>query len=135
LLVLLPAEFLLPTVAGRRSDATRASFLAALGRKAEAESLLKRLLADSFRDHHIAYALGAAYAQLGNSDQAVGWLQKAAEWGFVCYPWYVRDTLLRPLEKARGFETLRQNLRKTWEINKARFGSRTEAAAGRQNRN
>jgi eukaryotic-like serine/threonine-protein kinase len=120
-----------PTMAGRRSDAARASFLAALGRKAEAESLLKPLLADSFRDHHIAYALGAAYAQLGNNDQAVGWLQKATEWGFICYPWYARDTLLRPLEKDSRFETLRENLRKTWEINKARFGSRTEALAGR----
>ena len=55
-----------PSVAGRTSDAARASLLAALGRKEEAEAVLKPILTMAYRDHHTSYYLGVAFAQLGN---------------------------------------------------------------------
>jgi eukaryotic-like serine/threonine-protein kinase len=116
-----------PTIGGRRTDAARASFLAATGRRAEAESLLKAVLEYDYPDHHAAYAIGATYAQLGNSEGAVRWLNQAAKSGFICYPWYERDTLLEPVRKDPAFQQLRARLRSTWEANKERFGSHATA--------
>ena len=116
-----------PTVAGRRFDAARAGMLAAMGRKEEAESLLKRIAGSTYRDHHLSYSLGVAFAQLGNSGEAIRRLQDAADSGFVCYPWYARDPLLKPLDGERDFDNLLARLRNDWEANKARFGSHARA--------
>ena len=101
--------------------------LAAWGRKQEAEALLKPILATAYRDHHTSYSLGVAFAQLGNRGEAIRRLQEAAESGFVCFPWYARDPLLKPLEGDRRFHMVLGRLRKDWEANKARFGSHTDA--------
>jgi tetratricopeptide (TPR) repeat protein len=49
----------------RRAQATLASFLAADGRTTEAAELIDVVIAGSYMDHHVAYSLGAACAQLG----------------------------------------------------------------------
>jgi TolB-like protein len=115
------------TVAGRSADASRASILAAIGRKAEAQELLNTLTSTTYRDHHLAYGIGAAYAQLGNAPDAMRWLRKAVNEGFVCYPWYARDILLKPLAGDAEFKRLMQQMRSKWEENKARYGSKTQA--------
>ena len=51
-------------------------------------------------DHHVAYSLGAAWAQLGDVRASVRWLQQAADTGFPCYPWLLHDTLLDPVRRA-----------------------------------
>ena len=50
-------------------------------------------------DHHVAYSLGAAYAQLGRMAESRAWLDRSVATGFACYPWYVRDPLLEPLRR------------------------------------
>lgn len=56
-------------------------------------------LTDS-RDHYVAYSLGAAYAQLGDTDQADRWLRTAVDTGFPCLPFFESDPLRRRSEFA-----------------------------------
>jgi hypothetical protein len=62
-------------------------------------------------DHHLAYSVGAAYAQLGMIDESTAWLQRAAATGFSCGPWFARDPLLAPLRVNAGFRRLLDQLR------------------------
>ena len=58
---------------------------------------IRAVLESGYMDHHVAYALGAAEAQLGRPAEAVKWLRSAADTGFPCYQWMERDTLLDPI--------------------------------------
>lgn len=123
------AELHADTAGGKVADAVRASFLAARGQRREAETLLASATARELKSHHLDYAVGVTYAQLGNQVEAVRWLRAAANAGFVCYPWYARDPLLKPLRGYPPFEQLEDDLRKNWETAKVRFGSHTTAPA------
>jgi DNA-binding winged helix-turn-helix (wHTH) protein/TolB-like protein len=98
-----------------------ASFLAARGARAEAQSLLQEVVAAPETFHHASYSVGAAYAQLGNRAQARLWLVRAAETGFPCYPWYDLDPLLKPLSGDPEHQRFLAGLKKTWEAAKARY--------------
>lgn len=50
------------------------------GRLDELEKQLKRLLEQVDRNHELAYAVASAYANLGDRDRAVDWLERAYEW-------------------------------------------------------
>jgi serine/threonine-protein kinase len=123
-----------PSIGGRRVDALRAAFLAATGKHDEARRLLAVLVSLDYRDHHTAYGIGSAYAQLREPAAAVSWLRRAAEWGFVCYPWYVYDPLLDPLRSDAEFRRLTGELETAWEANKARLGSTLAIRHGRDAR-
>ena len=89
---------MLETLAGHRSASTAAragaalaGVLAALGETTRANEHLQRVLAGKYRDHHVAYGLGAAYAQLGDQASALQWLHVAADTGFPCAPWFDAD--------------------------------------------
>lgn len=105
----------------RRSQATLASFLAAEGEPARARALIDQVAASSYMDHHVAYGLGAAYAQLGQPADARQWLAESARTGFPCYPWYVRDPLLDPLREDSAFRAFLAGLREEWIANRARY--------------
>ena len=64
-----------PAVARARSAS--ASFAAAGGDRARAERLIAEVLRDGYMDHHVAYSLGVAYAQLGRMAEADRWLERA----------------------------------------------------------
>jgi TolB-like protein/Flp pilus assembly protein TadD len=104
-----------------RAQATLASFLAARGERVRAEELLHAITTGTYMDHHVAYSLGAAYAQLGQHDEALRWLRNAADTGFPCYPWYERDALLQPLHSNPEFQRFMEELRKSREVAKARY--------------
>ena len=89
-----------------RSSAALAGILAAQGDRSGAVSLVDRVLTDNYRDHHVAYSLGAAYAQLGDYAQADRWLRTAADSGFPCLPFFERDPLLDPLRQRPEFAVL-----------------------------
>lgn len=72
-------------------------------------------------DHHVAYSLGAAWAQLGDAPVAVKWLQQAADSGFPCYPSLMQDTLLDPIRRAPEFSALLDRLRRRYEEDAARY--------------
>jgi class 3 adenylate cyclase/TolB-like protein len=106
----------------RRAQATMASFRAGAGDEATARGWLGRVEAAAYKDHHVAYALGATYAQLGEKEEARRWLARAAETGFPCYPWFDRDPLLEPLRNDAWFRGFMKNLREDWEAAAARYG-------------
>jgi hypothetical protein len=80
----------------RRAGVALAGVLAAQGEGTAARVQLERVLRRAYRDHHVAYGLGAAYAQLRDTDRAMHWLRIAADTGFPCLPWFERDPLLEP---------------------------------------
>jgi tetratricopeptide (TPR) repeat protein len=119
-LVLLPSN----TTSDRRAQAVLASVLAARHADAEARALVKTILDGGYMDHHVAYSLGAAHAQLGDLSDAKHWLGKAAETGLPCYPWYTRDPLLDPLRSDPEFQRFLSELQNSWRALAARYGAR-----------
>jgi len=107
----------------RRAQATLASFLAARGEAAEARQLIDSILAASYRDHHVEYSLGAAYAQLDQFGEAIKWLNESRKDGFPCYPWFLRDPLLSKLREHQEFQLFLDDLRQTWQTTKDQYPS------------
>ena len=105
----------------QRARATLASFLAARGHRDEARSLIDRALATGYMDHHVAYSLGATYAQLGESARAMPWLGKAADTGFPCYPWFSHDPLLQPLRSTADFNSLLTRLQEQTQAARVQY--------------
>ena len=101
--------------ADTRSQASLAGVLAASGRRVDAERVLRAVLDSSYMDHHVAYALGAAEAQLGRPAEAVKWLSSAADTGFPCYQWVARDSLLDPIRSDPGFQAFLTSLRADYD--------------------
>lgn len=65
--------------------------------------------------HHTAYHIACAYALMNKPEQAIKWLEMAAEDGFPCYPLFERDTNLDNLRQDARFVTLMAKLRRQWE--------------------
>jgi tetratricopeptide (TPR) repeat protein len=89
-----------------RANAVLAGVLAAENQPAAAREHVARVLQRSYRDHHVAYSLGAAYAQLGETDEADRWLRTAVDTGFPYLPFFERDPLLEPLRRGPTFADL-----------------------------
>ena len=89
-----------------RAQASLASIEAATGRIAEARSRAASIAAGSYMDHHVAYSLGATYAQLGDNRAALLWLRRAFESGFPCAPCFANDPLLNPIRAQDEFKKL-----------------------------
>ncbi|MGH7511553.1 MAG: protein kinase domain-containing protein [Gemmatimonadales bacterium] len=108
--------------ASARAGAILASVVASRGERGRANELIAGVLSAGYMDHHVAYSLGAAYAQLGRLDDARQWLERSVSGGFPCYPWFVRDTLLAPFRRDPGSQDFLRRLRARWEEAKARYG-------------
>jgi TolB-like protein len=108
--------------AANRARAVLASFLAHRGEQEEAEALIGMVLGKGgYVDHHVAYSLGAAYAQLGRPEQAAIWLSKAVETGFPCYPWFEKDPLLDPARRDPRVSRVLAQLRESWQAARSRY--------------
>ena len=94
-----------------RAGAALAGVLAAEHAPDAARGHIERVLMRGYRDHHVAYSLGAAYAQLGDSAAAYRWLRTAADTGFPCLPFFERDPLLEPLRRRSDFAELLGHVR------------------------
>ncbi len=68
--------------------------------------------------HHTAYNIACTYSLMNKSDQAVKWLQAAADDGFRCYPLFEGDPFLDLLRKDSRFTTLMMRLKEQWEYYK-----------------
>ena len=109
--------------AAARAQGSLASFLAARGERARAEALLRDVTTGTYMDHHVAYSIGAAYAQLGEPTEAQKWLERSARTGFPCYQWFQWDPLLKPLRTDPGFRRLMSELRSERDAANRRYGS------------
>jgi TolB-like protein/DNA-binding winged helix-turn-helix (wHTH) protein len=65
--------------------------------------------------HHTAYHIACAYALMNKPEQAIKWLEVAADDGFPCYPLFEADTNLNNLRQDARFVTLMAKLRQQWE--------------------
>jgi hypothetical protein len=99
-----------------------ASIVASRGERTRANQLIAGVLSAGYMDHHVAYSLGAAYAQLGRLDDARQWLERSVSGGFPCFPWFVRDTLLAPVRRDAGSQDFLRRLQARWAAAKARYG-------------
>jgi eukaryotic-like serine/threonine-protein kinase len=109
--------------ARRRAQATLASYLGAKNERVKARALIADVLAGSYMDHHVAYSLGVAFAQVGDLTEARRWLTRAAAEGFPCYPWFTNDPLMQPLKSDPAFQEFMKQLASRFDANRARFGA------------
>jgi hypothetical protein len=65
--------------------------------------------------HHSQYYVGAAYALLGEPEQALEWLERSAAEGFPCYPFFASDPDLDRLRKDPRFQAFLAQLKTQWE--------------------
>jgi tetratricopeptide (TPR) repeat protein len=89
-----------------RAGIALAGVLAAQGDHDAARRQIDQVLSRPYRDHHVVYGLGAAYAQLGDTARAMHWLRIAADTGFPCVPWFERDPWLEPLRRRPDYVEL-----------------------------
>ena len=90
------------------------------GRKAEEAIARTILLGEGFGHvHHDQYFIASAYALLGNKREAVAWLEKAAENGLPCYPYFEKDPHLASLRTEPDFQAFMKKLKVRWEHYKA----------------
>jgi len=93
-----------------RAQASLASIEAVGGLRTEARARALAIERGPYMDHHVAYSLGAAWAQLGDPTAGIRWLKQAADTGFPCYPWFARDPLLEPLRRESAYKELMARL-------------------------
>jgi len=65
--------------------------------------------------HHTAYHIACAYALMNRIDDALEWLEHAADDGFPCYPMFARDSMLNNLRRDARFDALMARLKMQWE--------------------
>ena len=64
--------------------------------------------------HHVMYAVASAYALLHEQEEALHYLQMAADDGFPCYPLFEHDPNLDSLRKNPGFVAFMDRQKKQW---------------------
>lgn len=111
-----------PQDEGGVATAMQALLLAESGRRAEAEHTIQVAIkkGEGFGHfHHTAYAVGSAYALMNNHQQALKWLQMAADDGLPCYPMFENDPILNNLRSDPHFIEFLAQQKRQWEQNKA----------------
>ena len=107
----------------KRQDAASVVALHALllaregeGRKAE-EAIARAIpLCEGFGDvHHAQHFIASAYALLGNKREALAWLEKAANNGLPCYPYFEKDPHLVSLRGEPDYQAFMKKLKVHWE--------------------
>jgi tetratricopeptide (TPR) repeat protein len=71
--------------------------------------------------HHTAYNIACAYSLMKKAEQAMKWLETAAEDGFPCYPLFERDPHLNHLRQDARFIRFMARLKAQWDQYKAAF--------------
>ncbi len=100
----------------------QAVLAASAGREREAEARIKSAVerGKGFGHfHHTAYHIACAYALMNKPEQAIKWLEAAAEDGFPCYPLFERDANLDNLRQDARFVTFLAKLKQQWEYHKS----------------
>lgn len=65
--------------------------------------------------HHTAYHIACAYALMNKPDEAIKWLEAAAEDGFPCYPLFEKDSNLDKLRQDARFVAFLSKQKQRWE--------------------
>jgi Flp pilus assembly protein TadD len=111
-----------PKDEGGLGTSVKAMILARTGHKTEAEDAIKRAenIGKGFGHfHHTAYNIASVYALMNEPEDAVKWLQVAADDGFPCYPLFETDANLNSLRNKKHFIEFMAKLKQQWETYKA----------------
>jgi tetratricopeptide (TPR) repeat protein len=65
--------------------------------------------------HHTEYNIASAYALMRQPRAAIHWLERAADDGWPCYPYFARDPNLDNIRADPAFITFLMALRRQWE--------------------
>jgi DNA-binding winged helix-turn-helix (wHTH) protein/tetratricopeptide (TPR) repeat protein len=106
-----------PEDEGGSLTGVRALLLAKTGQTRDARKAIARAieLGTGFGHfHHTAYNIAATYAALQDAEEAVNWLEAAADDGFPCYPCFKKDPNLDGLREYQRFADLMSQLHKQW---------------------
>ena len=106
-----------PNDEGGSLTGVRALLLAKAGQARDARRTIARAIelgAGFGHFHHTAYNIAAAYAALREPDEAVNWVEAAADDGFPCYPCFARDPNLESLRELPRFVELMSQVHKQW---------------------
>ena len=98
--------------------AVHALLLAREGERRKAEEAIARAtsLGEGFSGvHHDQHFIASAYALLGRKREALAWLEKSAENGLPCYPYFEKDPHLESLRGEPGFQAFMKALKARWE--------------------
>ena len=107
-----------PTDEGGNVTSVKVMLLAKAGKEREAEETIQRAveIGQGFGHfHHTAYNIASAYALMNKPEQALKWLQFAADDGFPCYPLFESDANLNSLRKDERFIAFMAKLKQQWE--------------------
>lgn len=107
-----------PRDEGGVATSMKAMILAKKGRFDEAEENIKRAyeIGHEFGHfHHAAFNLASAYALMDKPDQALYYLQLAADDGFPCYPLFAEDESFVNMRQNAHFAALLSKLKQQWE--------------------
>jgi tetratricopeptide (TPR) repeat protein len=69
--------------------------------------------------HHTAYHIACAYAIMNKHEQAIKWLESAANDGFPCYVLFSQDHNLDNLRQDARFQALLAKLKQQWEYHRS----------------
>jgi tetratricopeptide (TPR) repeat protein len=114
-----------PDDEGGNVTSVKAILLVKEGKQREAEATIQRAIeiGKGFGHfHHTAYNIASAYALMKKPDEAVNWLQNAADDGFPCYPYFEIDHNLDNLRQDARFITFMSKLKERWLKYKAEYG-------------
>ena len=106
-----------PNDEGGSLTSVRALLMAKAGETRQAEKTIARAieLGTGFGHfHHTAYNIAATYAALREADEAVNWIEAAADDGYPCYSYFERDPNLDSLRGHQRFVDLMSQLHKHW---------------------
>lgn len=106
-----------PNDEGGSLTSVRALLLAKTGKASEAERAIARAieLGTGFGHfHHTAYNVASTYVACQEPEEAVNWLEAAADDGFPCYSYFQRDPNLESLHAHPRFVDLMSSLLTQW---------------------
>ncbi len=107
-----------PQDEGGSFTSVKALLLAKAGKQKEAEEAITRAVQIGKgygHFHHTAYNIASAYAALNNPDEAVKWLEFAAENGFPNYTYFNNDPNLENIQNHPRFFEFMTRLKSRWE--------------------
>jgi tetratricopeptide (TPR) repeat protein len=102
----------------------KAMLLAKAGNAGDAEMAIQRAIeiGKGFGHfHHTAYSIASAYALLNKPDEALRWLQTAADDGFPCYPLFEQDKNLNSLRTDERFVAFLAKMKARLQLYEATF--------------
>ena len=113
-----------PEDADGATNSAGAVLAASAGDQRQAENLISMALRRKDKGfihfHHTAYNIASAYALMNRPQQAIDWLQKAADDGLPCYSLFANDHNLDNLRMDPRFVTFLAKQKELWEYYKTR---------------